>query len=171
MHSSVYMSIPISQFFPPPLFPLLNISLFSTSVTLFLFCKFVHLYHFFYSTYKWYHMIYLFFSLWLHSVWQSLGPSTLLQMTLFRSFLWLSNISLYICTTSSLSIPLSNICCFKLTSSWSFVTAAAFCCLSSPSCPTLAPSSHPSHLSPLPGLLPPTLSPQSGPHLQPWGSF
>ena len=28
----------------------------------------------------------------------------LLQMALFRSFLWLSNIPLYICTTSSLSI-------------------------------------------------------------------
>ena len=29
----------------------------------------------------------------------------LLQMALFHSFLWLSNIPLYICTTSSLSIP------------------------------------------------------------------
>ena len=44
----------------------------------------------------------------LHSVWQYLGPSTSLQMTQFRSFLWLSNITLYICTTSSLSIlPIS----------------------------------------------------------------
>ena len=31
-----------------------------------------------------------------------------LQMTQYRSFLWLSNIPLYICTTSSLSIPLSH---------------------------------------------------------------
>ena len=30
----------------------------------------------------------------------------LLQMALFHSFLWLSNIPLYICTTSSLPIPL-----------------------------------------------------------------
>ena len=36
--SSVYMSIPISQSIPPCL-PLVTISLFSTSVTLFLFCK------------------------------------------------------------------------------------------------------------------------------------
>ena len=42
----------------------------------------------------------------LHSVWQSLGPSMSLQMTQFCSFLWLSNIPLYMCTTSSLSIPL-----------------------------------------------------------------
>ena len=47
MYSSVYMSIPISQFIPPPrLSPLVTISLFSTSVTLFLFCKYVHLYLF-----------------------------------------------------------------------------------------------------------------------------
>ena len=32
----------------------------------------------------------------LHSAWQSLGLSMLLQMALFRSFLWLSNIPLYI---------------------------------------------------------------------------
>ena len=31
----------------------------------------------------------------------------LLQKVLFHSFLWLSSIPLYICTTSSLSIPLS----------------------------------------------------------------
>ena len=37
-------------------------------------------------------------SLWdlLHSVWQTLGPSTSLQITQFHSFSWLSNISLYI---------------------------------------------------------------------------
>ena len=44
---SVYMSIPISKFIPPLLSPLLTISLFSISVTLFLFCKYVHWYHFF----------------------------------------------------------------------------------------------------------------------------
>ena len=43
----------------------------------------------------------------LHSVWQSLDASTSLQMTQFRSFLWLSNIPFYTCTTSSLSIHLS----------------------------------------------------------------
>ena len=40
----------------------------------------------------------------------------LLQVALFHSFLWLSNIPLYICTTSSLSIPLSdgNLHCFHV---------------------------------------------------------
>ena len=37
-------------------------------------------------------------------VWQSLGPSTSLQITQFSFFLWLSNIPLCICATSSLSI-------------------------------------------------------------------
>ena len=46
------------------------------------------------------------FSFFLHFVWQSLGTPTSLQMTQFRSFLQLSNIPLYTCTTSSLSIPL-----------------------------------------------------------------
>ena len=41
----------------------------------------------------------------LHSVWQSLGPSTFLQIMQFHSFLWLSNTALYICTTSALSNP------------------------------------------------------------------
>ena len=47
----------------------------------------------------------------LHSVWQSLDASTSLQMTQFRSFLWLSNIPLYICTTSSLSVD-GHLGCF-----------------------------------------------------------
>ena len=42
----------------------------------------------------------------LHLVWQSLGLSMLPQIALFHSFLWLSNIPLYICTTSSLSTSL-----------------------------------------------------------------
>ena len=37
------------------------------------------------------------FSVWLHSVWQTLGPSTSLQMAQCHFFLWLSNIPLYIC--------------------------------------------------------------------------
>ena len=88
--------------------PLVSICLFSTSVSLFLPCKLVHLYHF--SRFHIYALIYdICFSLSdiLHSVWQSLGPSMSLQMTQFDSFLWLSNIPLYICTISSLSIHLS----------------------------------------------------------------
>ena len=50
IHISVYMSIPISQFIPPhprPHFrPLVSIRLLSTSASLFLPCKLVHLYHF-----------------------------------------------------------------------------------------------------------------------------
>ena len=42
----------------------------------------------------------------LHSVWQTLGPYTSLQITQFHFFLWLSNIPSYICATSSLSIHL-----------------------------------------------------------------
>ena len=67
---------------------LVSIRLFSTSVSLFLPCKLVHLYHF--SRFHTYELIYdNRFSLFdlLHSVWQSLGPSTSLQMTQFRSFL------------------------------------------------------------------------------------
>ena len=42
----------------------------------------------------------------LHSVWQTLGPCTSLQITQFCFFLRLSNIPLYICVTFSLSIHL-----------------------------------------------------------------
>ena len=40
----LYLSITISQFIPSLFSPLVAVSLFSTSVTLFLFCKQVHLY-------------------------------------------------------------------------------------------------------------------------------
>ena len=114
LHISVYMSTPFSHsshhhHHPPPHFPtLVSIHLFSTSVCLFMPCKLVHLQHF--SRFHIYALIYdICFSLCdlLHSVWQSLGPSTSLQMTQFCSFLWLSNIPFYIRTTSSLSIHLS----------------------------------------------------------------
>ena len=53
-------------------------------------------------------LIYICFSLsdLIHCVRRTLGSSTSLQMTHFLSFLWLSNIPLCICTTSSLSIYL-----------------------------------------------------------------
>ena len=89
----------------PLLSPLVSIRLFSTSVSQFLPCKLVHLYHF--SRFHIYALLYdTCFSLsdLLHSVWQSLDPSMSVQMTQFHSFLWLSNVPLYICTTSSLSI-------------------------------------------------------------------
>ena len=108
------MSIPISQFITPPPHhfpPLVSIRLFSTSVSLFLPCKPVHLYHF--SRFHIYALIYdSCFSLsdLLHSVWQSLDPTTSLQITQFHSFLWLSNIPLYI--FSEQSWALSHPCIF-----------------------------------------------------------
>ena len=71
INSSVYVSIPASQFIPPPLFPPGVHSLFSSSV--YLFCKY-HLYHF--SRFHTYALIYdICFSLsdLLHSVLQPLG--------------------------------------------------------------------------------------------------
>ena len=114
IHISVYMSIPITQYITPPhprpcCFPLLvSIRLFSTSVSQFLPCKPVYLYHF--SRFHMYVLIYgICFSLsdLLHSVWQFLDPSTSQQMNKFHLFLWLSNIPLYTCSISSLSICLS----------------------------------------------------------------
>ena len=113
IHISVYMSIPIAHFSTPPspphhgFPPLVSIHLFSTSVSQLLLCKPVHRYHI--SRFHIHALIYdICFSLsdLLHSVWQSLDPSMSQQMTQFHSFLWLSNIPLYICTASSLSICL-----------------------------------------------------------------
>ena len=112
IHISVYMSIPISQFITPPppppatfapgvhtfvLYICVSISVLQTGSSV-PFSRF-HIYAIIYD---------ICFSLsdLLHSVWQSLDASTSLQMTQFCSFLWLSNIPLYICTTSSLSIRL-----------------------------------------------------------------
>ena len=111
-HQCIHVN-PITQFRTPSspphssFPPLMSIRLFSTSVSQLLPCKPAHLYHF--SRFHIHALIYdICFSLsdLLHSVWQSLDPSTSPQMTQFCSFLWLSNITLYICTTSSLSIRL-----------------------------------------------------------------
>ena len=45
---------------------------------------------FFWIPYICVNMWYLFFSSWLHAVWQTLGPSASLQMTQFLPFLWLN---------------------------------------------------------------------------------
>ena len=111
IHISVYMSIPISQFIPPLPFPPWYPYVCSLHLCL-NFCTAncpVPLYHFArFQIYALIYDIFFFLSDLIHSVWQSLGPSTSLQMTQFRSFLWLSNIPLYIYIyiTSSLSIPL-----------------------------------------------------------------
>ena len=75
--------------------PLVSIHLFSMSVSLFLLCRLDHLYYF--SNFLIYVLIYdICFSLSdsLHSVWQTLGPSTSPQRTQFCSYLWLRNILL-----------------------------------------------------------------------------
>ena len=77
--SSVYILAPIH---PTPLspYPKGSVHLFSTSVSLFLLCKQVQLYHF--PRFHTYALIYdICFSLsdLLNSVWQSLGPSASLQ--------------------------------------------------------------------------------------------
>ena len=100
------------QFIPPPspaTFPPWCPYVCSLHMCLHFCLKLVHLYHF--SKFHIYALIYdISFSLsdLLHSIWQTLDPPTSLQMTQFRSFLWLRNIPLYICTTSSLSIRLSK---------------------------------------------------------------
>ena len=73
IHISEYMSMTISQFIPPPpppsapsFSPLVPIRLFSTSVSLFLPYKSVHLYHF--SRFHIYALVYICFSDLLHSV-------------------------------------------------------------------------------------------------------
>ena len=72
---------------PPPLSPLVSIHLFCISVSLCLFCKYDHLYHFSrFHIYALTHDVHFSFSNLLHSVWHSLGPSMSLQMIQFRSF-------------------------------------------------------------------------------------
>ena len=106
--SALHVVVCICQSQPPnsspsPISPLVSTSLPSKSMSLFLFSKLVHLHHFFR-----FHACdiiwYLSFSDLLHLVWSSLCPSMLLQMTLCHCVLWLRNIPLYTCTTSSLSI-------------------------------------------------------------------
>ena len=108
---SVYMCMLLSHFVPvytsPSLCPQvhsLHLHLYSCPAprffrTIFLFFRF-HIYVLAYG---------ICFSLsdLLHSAWQTLGPSTSLQITQFHFFLRLSSIPLYICVTSSLSIHLS----------------------------------------------------------------
>ena len=90
----------------PCLTCLATMSLFSMFVSLFLFHGYVHLYHILDSTYKWYHMAFVFLFL-TYLVWSLLAPSMLLQMALFHSFLWLNCIPLYTHTHTHTSIYLS----------------------------------------------------------------
>ena len=61
MYNCLHLLIPNSQSIsPPPTSPLATKSLFSMSVSLFLFCSRVHLCHILGSTYKWYYMVSVF---------------------------------------------------------------------------------------------------------------
>jgi len=73
---------------------------------LFLFFRWDHVCHILDSTYKWYHMVFVFLIL-SYLVRESLVPSMLLKMALFCPFSWTSSIPLYICAISSQSIHLS----------------------------------------------------------------
>ena len=104
--SSVYVLISISHFLP---------TLFSFGIHTFLIYTRVSIsalqtrspIPFFQIPHICVNMWYLFFSFWLTSLLlHSLGPSIFLQVTQFHSFLWLSNILLYICILVSLSRPL-----------------------------------------------------------------
>ena len=85
-------------------FPLVTFTLFSVSVTLFLFCcvySYVLCFRFYLQ------VILCSICLYLSDIsirWTySLGPSVSLQMAEFHSFLWMNEIPLYIYATSSLS--------------------------------------------------------------------
>ena len=106
---SIYMSMPFSHFVPAypspspcPQVHCLHLCLYSCPAP-----RFIRL--FFFSRFHIYVLAYgICFPLsdLLHSVRQTLVPSTSLQITQFCFFLWLSNIPLYICATSSVSIHL-----------------------------------------------------------------
>ena len=78
-----------------------TMSSFSKSVSLFLLCKLSSFVSFLFRFHicSIPHDISPSLSSSLHSVWHALGPSMLLQMALFHSFLWLRSIPLKICTT------------------------------------------------------------------------
>ena len=82
-----------SSWFILSLSPLVTISLFFMSVSLFFFCIWIHLYNFLDSTYKWY-IIFVF-------LWLSMIFSRFIHVCCknFILFLWLNNIPLYIYTT------------------------------------------------------------------------
>ena len=80
--------------------PLVVLSLSYLSVSLFLFCIRIHLYCVLDSTYKWHHILFVFF--WLISLSLVFCRSIpLLQTELFPSFVRLSSIPLCVCTASS----------------------------------------------------------------------
>ena len=109
LHSVVYICRCYSHFAPAspsnpcPQVHSLCLPLYSCSAT-----RFIRTFFFFFRFHIYVIAYGICFSLsdLLHWVWQSLSPSTSLQITQFHFLLWPSNIPLYICATSSLSIHL-----------------------------------------------------------------
>ena len=91
IYSTVYILIPNFLIYPSPSFPFWYRKFVfyacesASTLSVSSFASF-----FLDSTYKCYHVIFI----WLHLVWSSLVASMLLQMALFHSFFWLSNIPL-----------------------------------------------------------------------------
>ena len=54
------VNIATPAFFLSPIVTLVTRSLLSMSLSLFLFCKYIYLYHILVSTYKWYHTVFIF---------------------------------------------------------------------------------------------------------------
>ena len=108
---SVYMSVPLSHFVPAYPSPSLCPQVHSLHLCLYS-CPGPRFFRTFYLFF-WFHIYVLAYGICfslsdlLHSVWKTLGPSTSLQITQFSFFLWLSNVPLYIFTTSSLFICMS----------------------------------------------------------------
>ena len=116
---SVYMSMPLSHFVPAypssspcPQTHSLHLRPYSCAAPRFI--KTIFFSFFFWIPYICVSTRYLFFSFLLHSVWQTLGPSTSLKITQFRFFLWLSNCTVYMCHTKFVSFDPFHPSHFKL---------------------------------------------------------
>ena len=110
---SIYKSMPLSHFIPAypspspcPQVHSLHLRLYSCPAPRFFRTIFFY-FLFLDSIYMCQHTVFVFLFLTYFTLYDRLGPSTSLQITQFCFFLWLSNIPLYICATSSLSIHLS----------------------------------------------------------------
>ena len=106
---SVYMSMPLSHFVPA--YPSHSLCAQVHSLRLPLYScpapRFIRTFFFFQIPYMCQHTVFVFLFLTYFTLYDRLSSSTSLQITQFRFCLWLSNIPLYICATSSLSIHLS----------------------------------------------------------------
>ena len=88
----MYQSQSSNLSLPPPC-PLVTVNLFSTSVTLFRFGRFIAFFQILHIS----NIIYLSLYDLLYSVWESLGPSVSLQMALFSSFYsWVIFLCIYV---------------------------------------------------------------------------